>query len=87
MKTRTEEVQSAHEEGTFQGLFWEQQTRANSLGSSKYMHWHPLIIKWCLYLRHLSGNKTYELLHDSRCVKLPSQRTLRDYTHIERTYG
>ena len=44
------------------------------------MHWHPLIIKWCLYLRHQSG-KAYELLWNSGCIKLPSQRTLRDYTH------
>ena len=44
------------------------------------MRWHPLFIKWCLYLRHLSG-KAYELLRDSGCVRLPSQRTLRDYTH------
>ena len=42
--------------------------------------WHPLFIKWCLYLRHLSG-KAYELVRDSGCVQLPSQRTLRDYTH------
>ena len=42
--------------------------------------WHPLMIKWCLYLRHLSG-KAYETLRASGCVKLPSQRTLRDYTH------
>ena len=38
------------------------------------------MIKWCLYLRHLSG-KAYEALRASGCVKLPSQRTLRDYTH------
>lgn len=81
MKTHTEDVYSAHEEGSFQRLFWEQQNKANSLGNSKSMRWHPLIIKWCLYLRHLSGNKAYELLRDSGCIKLPSQRTLRDYTH------
>lgn len=40
----------------------------------------PLFIKWCLYLRHLSG-KSYELLRSSGCIKLPSQATLRDYTH------
>ena len=45
------------------------------------MKWHPLFIKWCLYLRYLSG-KSYELLRSSGCVKLPSQSTLRDYTHF-----
>ena len=81
MKDHTKDVHSNYEEGTFQRLFWEQQNMANSLGSSKSMRWHPLMIKWCLYLRHLSGNKAYELLRDSACIKLPSQRTLRDYTH------
>jgi len=32
-------------------------------------------------LRHLSG-KSYELLWSSGCIKLPSQSTLRDYTHF-----
>ena len=44
------------------------------------MRWHPLIIRWCLYLRHLSG-RSYELLQESGVIKLPSQRTLRDYTY------
>lgn len=44
-------------------------------------------MKWCLYLRHLSG-KSYEMIHHSGCIKLPSQRTLRDYTHyIKATIG
>ena len=44
------------------------------------MRWHPLVIKWYLYLRHLSG-KACKLLRSSGCIKLPSQSTLRDYTH------
>ena len=38
------------------------------------------MIKWCLHLRHLSSS-SYEALRKSGCVSLPSQRTLRDYTH------
>ena len=38
------------------------------------------MIKCCLYLRHQSS-KGYETLRESGCVQLPSQRTLRDYTH------
>ena len=50
------------------------------------MKCHPLFIKWCLYLRHLSG-KSYEMLHQSGYILLPSQ-TLRDYTHyITTTIG
>ena len=39
------------------------------------------MIRWCLYLRHLSGS-AYELIRESGKIKLPSQRTLRDYTYI-----
>ena len=80
MNDNNKEIHSSHEEGTFQRLFWDQQRTASSLRNGKSMRWHPLLIKWCLYLRHLSG-KAYDLLRDSGCIHLPSQRTLRDYTH------
>ena len=44
------------------------------------MRWDPLMIRWCLYLRHMSG-RAYEMLRESGVIKLPSQRTLRDYTY------
>ena len=44
------------------------------------MRWHPLFIKWCIYLRHLSGS-AYDFLRETGCVALPSKRTLRDYTY------
>ena len=44
------------------------------------IRWYPLIIKWCLYLRHQSS-KAYETFRQSGCIQLPSQRTLRDYSH------
>lgn len=69
-------------EGSFQQIFWQQQMRAASKSGKekKGMRWHPLIIKWCLYLRHQSS-KCYETLRDSGCIHLPSQRTLRDYSN------
>ena len=66
-------------ENSFQRLFWDQQREASSK-SSKGMRWHPTIIKWCLYLRYQSS-KAYELVRDSGVIQLPSQRTLRDYSH------
>ena len=39
------------------------------------------MIRWCLYLRHLSSS-AYEMFRETGVVKLPSQRTLRDYTYI-----
>lgn len=38
------------------------------------------MIRWCIYLRHKSSG-AYDLLRESGVVSLPSQRTLRDYTH------
>ena len=74
------EVRATYPEGSFQRIFWEEQQKAQSLHNSRSMRWHPLFVKWCLYLRHLSG-RSYELLRKSGCIHLPSQRTLRDYTH------
>ena len=37
--------------------------------------------RWCIYLRHRSSG-AYETLRKSGCLNLPSQRTLRDYTHV-----
>ena len=65
---------------SFKRLFWEQQRNALQVKDSKSIKWHRLMIKWCLYLRHLSG-KAYETLRESGAIRLPSQRTLRDYTH------
>ena len=66
-------------EGSFQKIFWLQQLKASTCDKRR-MRWHPAMIKWCLYLRHQSS-KAYELLRDSSAIALPSQRTLRDYTH------
>lgn len=75
-----DEVKRTYPEGSFQKLFWEEQEKAMSFKDSRSMRWHPVFIKWCLYLRHLSG-RSYDLLRESGCIRLPSQRTLRDYTH------
>ena len=69
-----------HPPNSFERLFWEQQLKASNCKDSRQMRWHPTMIKWCLYLRHKSAG-AYEALRDSGCVALPSQRTLRDYTH------
>ena len=66
---------------SIQRIFWEQQKEAALLHNAKSLRWHPLVIKWCIYLRHLSGS-AYELLRNTGCLKLPSQRTLRDYTYL-----
>ena len=68
---------------SFKRIFWNQQLKAARLKSKSAMRWHPLMIKWCIYLRHLSSG-CYEALRQSGCITLPSQRTLRDYTHFSK---
>ena len=57
----TKDIHSTYPEDSFERLFWDQQVKASSYKNSKSMKWHPLFIKWCLYLRHLSS-KSYEHL-------------------------
>ena len=70
-------IQNSFAPGSFG---WDQQKMAVSTSASG-MRWHPLMIKWCLHLRHFSSSG-YEALRKSGCISLPSQRTLRDYTHF-----
>ena len=44
------------------------------------MRWHPQIIRWCLHLR-LKSSGAYKELRESGILRLPSERTLRDYTY------
>ncbi len=88
LSTIVEDNSSSADPGnSFAKIFWEQQKKAASLTKSSSMRWHPLLIKWALYLRHQSS-KAYEVLRESKCISLPSQRTLRDYTHfVKSTVG
>ena len=70
----------AYPENSFQRIFWEEQKKASGLKDKRPMRWHPMFIRWCLYLRHVSS-RAYDVLRRSGYIVLPSQRTLRDYTH------
>lgn len=79
METNSANIESEFPDDSFQKLFWQQQM--NAVKTSPRGHrWHPAFIKFCLFLRHKSSG-AYELLRASGCLQLPSQRTLRDYTH------
>ena len=80
MKENSEKVKSAYPEGSFARLFWEEQMKAACLNNTKQVRWHPVLIKWCLNLKLLSSS-AYHALRSSGFLKLPSERTLRDYTH------
>ncbi|XP_019856455.1 PREDICTED: uncharacterized protein LOC109584970 [Amphimedon queenslandica] len=59
-------------------IFWEQQVQALKKSDSRAIRWHPLMIKLCILIRHQS-QAAYETMR--QCIRLPSQRLLRDYTH------
>lgn len=44
------------------------------------MRWNPAMIRWCVYLQKKSST-AYELIRKSKCLYLPSQRTLCEYIH------
>ena len=51
---------------SFQELFWKQQKEAAAKSDSRCMRWHPLMIRWCLYIHHRSSGayqvSTYSLV-------------------------
>ena len=61
------------EKNSFQELFWKQQLKAANLKNKKSMRWHPLIIKWCLYLQYRSSG-AYETLRSSGVIQLTKRR-------------
>lgn len=52
---KSKEVSSYFEklpEDSFRQLFWKQQLEAATQKNARCMKWHPLMIRWCLSLRH-----------------------------------
>ena len=44
-----------HPPDSFARIFWDQQ-RESMRKNAKQMHWHPMMIKWCIHLRMLSSS-------------------------------
>ena len=80
MNENSDQIKKAFPEDSFARLFWEEQLKAATASNAKQVRWHPVIIKWCLNLK-LMSSCTYHALRSSGFLKLPSERTLRDYTH------
>ena len=59
----------------FMKLFWEQQKSSQNKGSG--VHYHPMIIRFCLSIASKSAS-AYNELRSSNVLTLPSLRTLRD---------
>ena len=78
MEEKTEEIRGTYPPKSFLRLFWDQQLMAMKTKERRQVRWHPMIIKWCLKLKFLSS-RAYGALRS--VLTLPSERTLRDYTH------
>ena len=68
-------------ENSFHRLFWKQQQEALKVKNNRQLRWHPMMVKWCLHLKMISS-AAYHAMRSSGFIKLPSERTLRDYTHL-----
>ena len=44
---------------SFQRIFWQQQVDAAAQRDPRAMRWHPLMIRWCLYLCYRSVCNTF----------------------------
>ena len=80
LEEHQEAIEKNSEPDSFQQLFWEEQIKARSKQDSRSQRWHPMMVRWCLNMKLLSPS-AYSSLRSSGLLKLPSERTLRDYTH------
>ena len=81
MDEMTGKVEEQFPEHSFvERIFWNQQLEARKVTDRRQLRWHPALIKWCLSLKLVSSS-AYHALRSSGILILPSERTLRDYTH------
>ena len=72
---------SASAPQSFQCLFWKQQREAMGKSNPRQIRWHPMMIKWCLHV-HMLSSASYNSIRSTGVLKLPSDRTLRDYSNV-----
>ena len=80
MTENNSQIEEHYPTGSFRRLFWDQQFQAAKASDARQMRWHLCMIRWCLNLKLLSS-AAYHSIRTSGFIKLPSERTLRDYTH------
>ena len=80
MNQCNKDVMKTHPPNSFHHIFWEQHHNSIKQKDARQIRWHPAMIKWCLSLKLLSSS-CYNALRSSGVIKLPSDRTLRDYTN------
>lgn len=80
MEEVNSDIRKENSEGTFRRIFWEQQIEALKQTDKRQLRWHPAVIKWCLHVKYRSSS-AYHAIRRTGVLTLPSERTLRDYTH------
>jgi len=65
---------------TEQEIFFREQFSCFSKADPKAHRWHPYMIRLALHL-HMVSRSAYEDLRNTGIIKLPSSRTLYDYSH------
>ena len=81
MEEKTDEIRQKYPSDSFHHLFWNQQLEALRVRDKRQIRWHPMMIRWCLSLKLISS-ASYRALRLLNLLVLPSERTLRDYTHF-----
>ena len=80
MDNSTDAILQKYPPNSFHRIFWGQHSKAIRQNDARQIRWHPAMIKWCLSLK-LQSSSCYNALRSSGVIKLPSDRTLRDYTN------
>ena len=72
MSQNTSNMQDMHPQGSFAPVFWDSQQQAVALKDARQMRWDPLMVRWCIYLRHLSSGayETQREWYSSGVVKI-----------------
>ncbi|XP_052130160.1 uncharacterized protein LOC127751122 [Frankliniella occidentalis] len=65
-----------------QSLFLQQQMKASKVKKACGMRWHPTMIRFALQI-YMNSKKVYASLQQTGMIRLPSQRTLFDYSHVK----
>ncbi|KAK3914528.1 Proteasome subunit beta [Frankliniella fusca] len=65
-----------------QSVFLQQQVKASQLKNASGMRWHPTMVRFALSL-YITSPAAYKTMRETGMVKLPSNRTLFNYSHAK----
>ncbi|KAK3915650.1 Transposable element P transposase, partial [Frankliniella fusca] len=66
-----------------QSIFLQQQVKASQLKNASGMRWHPTLVRFALSI-YLTSPTAYKSMRETGMVKLPSSRTLFNYSHANK---